>query len=104
MSPAPEGEHHQEMADQLEINITDGSTAWAAATESTLMDQLVSVFKLEAAPSHLLLGCHNETHRPWRDPTILQQPSLVSASPGKCEVSLINSVWPRQFYRLIVAL
>lgn len=64
MSPAPEGEHHQEMGDQLEINIADGSTAWAAATESTLMDQLVSVFKLGAAPSHLLLGCHNEkSHR-----------------------------------------
>lgn len=96
MSPAPEGEHHQELGDQLEINIADGSTAWAAAPESTLMDQLVSVFKLGAAPSHLLLVCHNETrtHRPRRDPTILHKPSLVSATPGKCEVSLINSVWP----------
>lgn len=50
---APGGEQHQEMGDQLEINIADVSTAQAAATQSTLMDQLVSP---GVAPSRLLLA------------------------------------------------
>lgn len=61
MSHTPEGEHHQAMGDRLEINIADGSTACAAVAESTLMDELVSLFTPGAAPSHLLLGCHSET-------------------------------------------